>query len=102
MNAPLPPDRELMDLDLAAPEFRGVARPKGRWRHLSTSWPFVVIAGDRVAAAGCAEGVRLSLRVFRLPTKTTDGAAVGPSDEYRASCGTMACRAKPRLGGVSA
>lgn len=43
MNAPLPPDRVLMDQDLAVPEFR-CGEIEGRWRHISTSWPFVVIA----------------------------------------------------------
>lgn len=43
MNIPLPPDRVLLEQDLAAPEFRcgGV---EGRWRHVVTQWPHVVIA----------------------------------------------------------
>jgi len=43
MNAPLPPDRVLLELDLAAPEFR-CGEVEGRWRHVSTDWPHVVIA----------------------------------------------------------
>jgi hypothetical protein len=43
MNAPLPPDRVLLELDLAAPEFR-CGEVEGRWRHASTDWPHVVIA----------------------------------------------------------
>ena len=43
MNAPLPPDRALLELDLAAPEFR-CGEIEGRWRHVATCWPHVVIA----------------------------------------------------------
>jgi hypothetical protein len=43
MNAPLSPDRVLLDLDLAAPEFR-CGEVEGRWRHVATAWPHVVIA----------------------------------------------------------
>jgi hypothetical protein len=43
MNAPLPPDRVLLELDLAAPEFRR-GEIEGRWRHVSTNWPHAVIA----------------------------------------------------------
>ncbi|HUD88647.1 MAG TPA: hypothetical protein VMR17_19550 [Xanthobacteraceae bacterium] len=42
MNPPLPPDRVLLELDLAAPEFR-CGEVEGRWRHVVTSWPYVVI-----------------------------------------------------------
>jgi hypothetical protein len=38
-----PPDRALLERDLAAPEFRcGVA--EGRWRYIETNWPHVFIA----------------------------------------------------------
>lgn len=43
MNAPLPPDRVLLELDLAAPEFR-CGEVERRWRHVVTCWPHVVIA----------------------------------------------------------
>ena len=43
MNAPLPPDRVLLELDLAAPEFR-CGEVEGRFRHVSTHWPHAVIA----------------------------------------------------------
>src|SRR5215470_8572802 len=43
MNAPVPPDRVLLELDLAAPEIR-CGEIEGRWRHLVTAWPYVVIA----------------------------------------------------------
>jgi hypothetical protein len=43
MNAPLPPDRVLLELDLAAPEFR-CGEVEGRWRHVATTWPHAVIA----------------------------------------------------------
>lgn len=42
MDAPRPPDLLLLEQDLAAPEFRcGVI--EGRWRHVATCWPHVVI-----------------------------------------------------------
>jgi len=37
------PDHLLIDGDLAAPEFRR-SEIEGRWRHVATSWPHVVIA----------------------------------------------------------
>lgn len=47
MNAVLPPDRRLVEDDLAAPEFR-CGEIEGRWRYVATAWPHVVIT---VAAA---------------------------------------------------
>lgn len=47
MNAPIAPDRMLLDHDLAAPDFR-CGEIEGRWRHAETTWPHVLIA---VAAA---------------------------------------------------
>jgi hypothetical protein len=38
-----PPDQSLLESDLAAPEFR-CGEMEGRWRHISTPWPKVVIA----------------------------------------------------------
>jgi hypothetical protein len=43
MNAPIPPDRLLLDQDLAAAEFR-CSEAEGRWRFLSLRWPYVIIA----------------------------------------------------------
>ena len=43
MNAPLPPDRVLLELDLAAPEYR-CGEVEGRWRHIVTCWPHTIIA----------------------------------------------------------
>jgi hypothetical protein len=43
MNAPVPPDRLLLEEDLAAPSFRR-GEADGRWRHVSMSWPFVIVA----------------------------------------------------------
>lgn len=40
MNAP---DRLLLEGDLAAPEFR-CGETEGRWRHVATTWPHVMIA----------------------------------------------------------
>lgn len=47
MNAFTAPDQVLLDRDLSAPEFR-CGEIEGRWRHVGTSWPYVVI---RVSAA---------------------------------------------------
>jgi len=43
MNIPLPPDRLLFEQDLAAPEFR-CGEIEGRWRHVLTAWPYVILA----------------------------------------------------------
>ncbi|HEY8949465.1 MAG TPA: hypothetical protein VIM56_11320 [Rhizomicrobium sp.] len=43
MNLVLPPDRLLIDMDLAAPAFR-CGEFEGRWRLVSSGWPHVVIA----------------------------------------------------------
>jgi hypothetical protein len=43
MHASLPPDRVLIEQDLAAPQFR-CGEIEGRWRHLATIWPYVTIA----------------------------------------------------------
>jgi hypothetical protein len=43
LNAPIPPDRLLVEQDLAAAEFR-CGEAEGRWRFVSMRWPHVVIA----------------------------------------------------------
>ena len=43
MSVPIPPDRALIELDLAAAEFR-CAGIEGRWRHVGSTWPYVTFA----------------------------------------------------------
>jgi hypothetical protein len=43
MNAVTSPDRLLLELDLAAPEYR-CGEIEGHWRHITTAWPYVLIA----------------------------------------------------------
>jgi hypothetical protein len=43
MNAPIPPDRLLLQQDIAAAEFR-CGEAEGRWRHVANNWPHVIIA----------------------------------------------------------
>jgi hypothetical protein len=43
MDAPIPPDRQLIEQDLAAPEFR-CGEVEGRWRRIDIRWPYVLIA----------------------------------------------------------
>jgi hypothetical protein len=43
MNAPIPPDRLMLEQDLAAAEFR-CGEAEGRWRHIASQWPHIVIA----------------------------------------------------------
>src|SRR5258706_13156732 len=66
MNAPLPPDRVLLELDLAAPEFR-CGEVEGRWRHVSTDWPHVVIAVAAPPRPGAPEefGFRFNCSGYR-------------------------------------
>jgi hypothetical protein len=47
-----PPDQLLLEQDLVAAEFR-CGEIEGRWRHISTLWPYVVIA---VSAASVPNG----------------------------------------------
>lgn len=42
MNAPFPPDRMLLEQDLAATEFR-CGEVEGRWRYVKTIWPHAII-----------------------------------------------------------
>lgn len=43
MSNPTPPDHLLLQQDLAAPDFR-CGQVEGRWRHVATDWPHVIIA----------------------------------------------------------
>jgi hypothetical protein len=43
MTEVIPPDRLLLQRDLAAPEFR-CGEIAGRWRLVTSKWPFVIIA----------------------------------------------------------
>jgi hypothetical protein len=43
MSIVAPPDQLLLEQDLAAPDFRR-GEIEGRWRHVATLWPHVVIA----------------------------------------------------------
>lgn len=43
MHALIPPDRMLLEQDLAASDFR-CGQIEGRWRHVVTDWPHVIIA----------------------------------------------------------
>ncbi len=54
MNPHTPPDRQLLEIDLAAAEFR-CGEIEGRWRHVATNWPhvlFAVSAPERPNAPG--------------------------------------------------
>jgi hypothetical protein len=66
MNAPLPPDRVLLELDMAAPEFR-CGEIEGRWRHVATDWPHVVIAVAAPPRPGAPEeyGFRFNCSGYR-------------------------------------
>ncbi|HKX50766.1 MAG TPA: hypothetical protein VJQ48_10095 [Candidatus Binatia bacterium] len=43
MNVILPPDKLLLEMDLAAPSFR-CGEIEQRWRHIATRWPHVIVA----------------------------------------------------------
>lgn len=47
----MPPDQQLLDLDLAAVDFR-CGEIEGRWRHVRTAWPYVVIAVSAAERSG--------------------------------------------------
>jgi hypothetical protein len=51
MGNAIPPDRLLLEIDLAAPGFR-CGQIEGKWRHIETNWPHSLIA---VAAAARAD-----------------------------------------------
>ena len=66
MNVVVPPDRLLLDMDLAAPSFRR-GEIEGRWRHVNTQWPHVIIAVSiPPTASGPAEfGFRFECTGYR-------------------------------------
>ncbi len=43
MNTAVAPDKQILDEDISGPIFR-CAELEGRWRHVSTRWPHVLIA----------------------------------------------------------
>jgi len=43
MTVAVPPDRLLLESDLAAPHFR-CGQIEGKWRHVTTTWPHVIFA----------------------------------------------------------
>jgi hypothetical protein len=51
MNVPLPPDRVLLEKDLAAPEFR-FGEIEGRWRQVAIHWPHVILTVAAPARPG--------------------------------------------------
>lgn len=51
MNMVAPPDRALLEQDLAAPCIR-CGEIEGRWRHVATSWPHVVFGVSAPPRAG--------------------------------------------------
>ena len=97
MNAPLPPDRVLLEQDLAAPEFR-CGEIEGRWRHVTTCWPHVIIAVAAPPRPRAPEefGFRFDCSGYRA--EPGDGAAVGssrptqPLPAARWPTGTAMCR----------
>lgn len=71
MTVHVPPDQMLLQQDLAAPEFR-CGEIEGRWRHIATKWPYVVIAvkaDDRVGAP-CEFGFRFECSGYRQSPAT--------------------------------
>ncbi len=51
MTIAVSPDRLLLEQDIATPEFR-CGEIEGRWRHISTAWPHVIIAVSADARPG--------------------------------------------------
>jgi hypothetical protein len=51
MGQVLPPDRLMLEADLGAPPFR-CGQIGGKWRHVATHWPHVLIAVSAAERAG--------------------------------------------------
>lgn len=66
MDALTPPDLALLELDLAAPEFR-CGELQGRWRKAGTQWPHVKIAVTAAKRAGAPDsyGFRFECSGYR-------------------------------------
>lgn len=80
MNAPLPPDRLLLEFDLAAPEFR-CGQFEGRWRHVATDWPHMVIGVAAPARPGAPEEFcfRFNCSGYRRVPVTAQPWDIGPN-----------------------
>jgi hypothetical protein len=85
VNPPASPDRLLIEQDLAAPEFR-CGQAEGRWHHVATHWPHVVIAvaAPERANAPTEFGFRFDCTGYRQtpvtaqPWDTSAGAPLPP------------------------
>jgi hypothetical protein len=71
MTLAIPPDRLLLEADLAAPEFR-CGQIEGKWRHVATAWPLVTIAVSAAqrANAPTAYGFRFECSGYRQTPPT--------------------------------
>ena len=75
-----PPDRAIFEQDLAAPEFR-CGEIEGRWRHVATHWPHVIIVVSAPERPN-SPGIRVSIRMFRLSANAGNGPALGLRRQY--------------------
>ena len=76
-----PPDRAIFEQDLAAPEFR-CGEIEGRWRHVATHWPHVIIAVSAPERAERARGIRVSIRMLGLSADAGNSPALGHRRQY--------------------
>jgi len=58
MTVHVPPDRLMVEQDLAAGEFR-CGEAEGKWRHVVTRWPHVIIAVTAAERAGAPSAFAL-------------------------------------------
>ncbi len=105
MGAPVPPDRLLLEADLAAPEFR-CGQIEGKWKLMGIAWPHALFAvfaaqrpnapaeyGFRFECSGAASAAALAggaqPRAVRLPARMEGWAvplsAVRPDVDRRPS-----------------
>jgi hypothetical protein len=98
MGIPVPPDRLLLEADLAAPEFR-CGQLGGKWRHISIVWPhalFAVAAAARLNAPA-EYGFRFECSGYRQTAVTAQPWDVEANTPLPARAGRWAA---PRAGGV--
>jgi hypothetical protein len=87
VNAPLAPDRLMLEQDLAAAPFR-CGEAEGRWRFVSLNWPHVVIAVSAPERANSPSefGFRFECTGYRQTPVTAQPWDIGSNTPLATGC----------------